>query len=207
MTPPDLTAQPELATPSDLDAQFAFLAEADRLKSVLRATTLIDASRPENSGEHSWHLALYALTLADQAAAGVDITRVIRMLILHDLVEIDVGDVPLHSANGEAHGAPEIQQAEAEAARRIFGLLPAAQGAEFLALWQEFEANQTPDAIFAKSLDRTQPAIQNIASGVPGWREYNVTFEDLEQRAGHKIARGLPAVWDWLRPRVLAFFD
>ena len=207
MTPPDLTAQPELATPSDLDAQFAFLAEADQLKSVTRANTLIDLSRHENSAEHSWHLTLYAMVLAGQAGPGVNIDRVIRMLILHDLVEIDVGDVPLHSANGQAHGAPEIQQAEAEAARRLFGLLPAAQGAGFLALWQEFEANQTPDAIFAKSLDRTQPAIQNISSGAPGWQQYNVSFEDLEQRAGRKIAHGLPAVWDWLRPRVLAFFS
>ncbi len=194
-------------TQSELDAQFAFLAEADQLKSVERANRLIDLSRQENSAEHSWHLALYAMVLAGQAAPGVTIDRVIRMLILHDLVEIDVGDVPLHSANGEAHDAPEVQAAEAQAARRIFGLLPPAQGAEFLALWEEFEANETPDAIFAKSLDRTQPAIQNIASGAPGWRQYDVSFDDLEQRAGRKIARGLPAVWDWLRPRVLAFFD
>ncbi|NHF74080.1 HD domain-containing protein [Paracoccus xiamenensis] len=194
-------------TQPDLDAQFAFLAEADKLKSVMRANTLIDLSRHENSAEHSWHLALYAMVLAGQAAPGVDLGRVIQMLILHDLVEIDVGDVPLHSAGGQAHDSPEIQQAEAEAARRIFGLLPAAQGAAFLTLWQEFEANQTPDAVFAKSLDRTQPAIQNIASGGAGWRDYNVSFADLEQRAGRKIARGLPAVWDWLLPRVKAFFD
>ncbi len=96
-----------------LAAQFAFLNEADRLKSVLRATTLVDGSRPENSGEHSWHLALYALVLADQAGPGVDIDRVIRMLLLHDLVEIDVGDVPIHSANGTAHGSAETQAAEA----------------------------------------------------------------------------------------------
>src|ERR687894_188666 len=86
--------------PDRLAAQMAFLEEADRLKSVLRATTLCDGSRPENSGEHSWHLALYAMVLADQAAPGVSTDRVIKMLILHDLVEIDVGDVPIHSANG-----------------------------------------------------------------------------------------------------------
>lgn len=191
----------------DLTAQFAFLAEADQLKSVERANTLIDLSRQENSAEHSWHLTLFAMVLEDQAPKGVDINRVIRMLILHDLVEIDVGDVPLHSANGEAHGSAEIQLAEAAAADRIFGMLPKAQGDAFLALWQEFEANETPDAIFAKSLDRTQPAIQNIASGAPNWPKFNVTFDDLESRAGSKIARGLPAVWDWLRPRVRAFFD
>ena len=99
-----------------LEAQFAFLNEACRLKSVLRATTLCDGSRRENSGEHSWHLALYAMVLADQAGPGVDITRVIRMLILHDLVEIDTGDMPIHSANGQAHGSAETQAAEAAAA-------------------------------------------------------------------------------------------
>src|SRR5918998_2868994 len=114
-----------------LAAQMAFLLEADRLKSVLRATTLADESRPENSGEHSWHLALYAMVLADQAGPGVSIDRVVRMLLLHDLVEIDVGDVPLHSANGHAHGSAEVLAKERAAADRIFGLLPPDLGAEF----------------------------------------------------------------------------
>src|SRR5690606_20800009 len=122
-----------------LDAQFAFLMEADRLKQVLRATTLADGSRRENSGEHSWHLALYALVLADQAGPGVNIDRVVRMLVLHDLVEIDTGDVPIHAANGEAHGSAAVAAAEARAADRIFGLLPADIGAELRALWEEFE--------------------------------------------------------------------
>ena len=116
MTPPDAFAR--------LDAQVAFLLEADRLKQVLRATPLADGSRRENSGEHSWHLALHALVLADQAGPDVSIDRVIRMLILHDLVEIDVGDVPIHSANGQAHGSEATRAAETAAADRIFGLLP-----------------------------------------------------------------------------------
>ncbi|MBA4490425.1 HD family hydrolase [Paracoccus sp. S1E-3] len=190
----------------DLDAQLAFLAEADKLKSVDRANTLNDLSRQENSAEHSWHLTLYAMVLAGQAGPGVDIGRVIRMLILHDLVEIDVGDVPLHSAGGQAHDSPEIQQAEAEAARRIFGLLPPAQAAEFLALWQEFEANRTPDAVFAKSLDRTQPLVQNLTSDGAGWVKYGVTYDNIVSRVGEKVARGLPAVWDELHCRVRAFF-
>ena len=131
-----------------LSAQFAFLNEADRLKSVLRATTLCDGSRPENSGEHSWHLALYALTLADHAGPDVDINRVIRMLLLHDLVEIDVGDVPIHSQNGTAHASSETVQAEQRAADRIFGLLPPDIAQQFRALWDEFEAAETPDARF-----------------------------------------------------------
>lgn len=191
----------------DLTAQIAFLIEADKLKSVERANTLNDMSRQENSAEHSWHLTLYAMVLAGQAGAGVDISRVIRMLILHDLVEIDVGDVPLHSANGQAHGAPEILAAEAAAAKRIFGLLPPAQGAEFLALWQEFEAAETPDAIFAKSLDRTQPLVQNLASDGVGWARFDVSYDNVVTRVGTRIARGLPSVWDFLHHRLKQHFQ
>ena len=189
-----------------LQAQFDFLNEADRLKSVLRATTLVDGSRPENSGEHSWHLALYALTLADQAAPGVNIDRVIRMLLLHDLVEIDVGDVPIHSANGQAHGSADTQAAEQRAADRIFGLLPADQAASFRALWDEFEAAETPDAVFAKSLDRVQPVMANLMSGGGTWVTYNVTADQLETRVGAKIARGAPALWSWVKDRTRAYF-
>jgi putative hydrolases of HD superfamily len=190
-----------------LDQQFAFLNEADKLKSVLRATTLCDGSRRENSGEHSWHLALYALVLADQAAPGVDINRVIKMLILHDLVEIDVGDVPIHSAGGLAHRSVETALAEAKAADRIFGLLPNDLRGDIRVLWDEFEAATTPDAIFAKSLDRVQPVMHNLASGGGTWVEYNVTAEQLEARVGVKIARGAPGLWDWVQNKTRAFFD
>lgn len=189
-----------------LSAQFAFLNEADRLKSVLRATTLVDGSRPENSGEHSWHLALYALILADQAAPGVDINRVIRMLLIHDLVEIDVGDVPIHSQNGQAHASTDTQAAEARAADRIFGLLPPDLAHDLRTLWEEFEAAQTPDAIFAKSLDRVQPVMANLQSGGGTWVTYNVTQDQLDTRVGTKIARGAPALWDWIREKTRPFF-
>ena len=146
------------------------------------------------------------MVLADQAGPAVRIDRVIRMLILHDLVEIDVGDVPIHSANGLAHGSTETAVAEARAADRIFGLLPLDLGAEFRALWEEFEAAATPDAIFAKSLDRVQPVMHNIESGGGTWVTYKVTAEQLESRVGVKIARGAPALWDWVRDRSRAFF-
>lgn len=191
---------------SDLDAQFAFLNEADRLKSVLRATTLCDGSRRENSGEHSWHLALYAMALADQAGPGVDINRVIKMLLLHDLVEIDVGDVPIHSAGGQAHASADTVAAEQRAADRIFGLLPAAQAKAFRALWDEFEAAETPDALFAKSLDRVQPVMANLASGGGTWVTYDVTYDQLEARVGVKIAKGAPGVWDWVKAKAQAWF-
>lgn len=194
------------AAAARLEAQFAFLNEADRLKSVLRATTLVDGSRPENSGEHSWHLALYALVLADQAARGVDIARVIRMLLIHDLVEIDVGDVPIHSANGQAHASLDTQAAEALAADRIFGLLPKDLGDDLKALWQEFEAAQSPDAVFAKALDRVQPVMANLMSGGGTWTTYNVTADQLEARVGVKIARGAPALWAWVQAKTRAYF-
>lgn len=189
-----------------LDAQFAFLNEADRLKSVLRATTLVDGSRPENSGEHSWHLALYALVLADQAEPGVDINRVVRMLLIHDLVEIDVGDVPIHSANGQAHASVETQAAEAKAADRIFGILPQDLRDILRALWEEFEAAETPDARFAKSLDRVQPVMANLMSGGGTWTTYNVTFDQLEARVGVKIAKGAPRLWDWVKAKARPWF-
>jgi putative hydrolase of HD superfamily len=190
-----------------LAEQMAFLAEVEKLKSVTRATPIHDASRPENSAEHSWTLALYALILADQAPAGVDLNRAIKMLLIHDLVEIDVGDVPIHLQGGAAHGSAEIQAAEAKAAKRLFGLLPKDIGDDLHALWTEFEANETPDAIYAKSLDRTQPVLLNLQAGGGSWIDYDVSFEQLETRIGAKIANGLPDVWEWVKARVAPWFE
>ncbi|MGP3697533.1 HD domain-containing protein, partial [Rhodobacter sp. NSM] len=163
-----------------LGRQLAFLAEADRLKSVLRANPLGDGSRRENSGEHSWHVALYALVLADQAGPEVRIDRVLRMLLIHDVVEIDCGDTPIHGD----HDPAAVAQAEAAAADRLFGLLPPDQAAELRALWDEFEAGASPDAIFARSIDRVQPVMQNLQSGGGTWRDFSVTSEQLDARVG-----------------------
>ena len=186
-----------------IDAQMAFLGEAEKLRTILRATPIGDASRPENSGEHSWHIALYALVLAEHAPDGVDINRVIRMLLIHDIVEIDAGDVPIYEQT--AAGQAETEQAELAAARRIFGLLPGDQAAAMLALWQEFEAAETPDAVFAKSLDRFQPPNLNLASGGGSWKTYGVTYDVLDQRVGNPVRRGAPALWDWIAPKIRAF--
>lgn len=185
-----------------IDAQMAFLLEADRLKSVQRATTLADGSRPENSAEHSWHIALYALVLGEHAPDGVNMNRVIRMLLLHDLVEIDAGDAPIFGD----HDTDALAAQEQTAANRIFGLLPADQAADLRNLWEEFEANASIDARFAKSLDRFQPPNQNLASGGGSWVTYNVSYDTLVARVGSKIAAGAPRLWDWLQPRVAAFF-
>ncbi len=188
--------------PARLDAQMAFLTEACRLKSVTRATTLCDASRPENSAEHSWHLALYALVLGEHAPGDVDIARVIKMLLLHDLVEIDAGDNPIYGQIDHA----AVAASEQEAADRIFGLLPADQATDLRALWDEFEAAETPDAQFAKALDRFQPPNQNLASGGISWLEHDATLDKVETRVGTPIARGAPALWDWVAPRIRAWF-
>lgn len=185
-----------------LDRQIAFLSEADRLKSVLRASRLHDASRFENSAEHSWHVMLYALVLADQSSDEVQIDRVLKMLLLHDLVEIDAGDNPIHGQVDKT----AMAEAEAAAADRIFGLLPADQAADFRALWEEFEAAATPDAIFAKSIDRVQTPVGNLANGGGSWTDYNVSFEQLDTRVGVPIRRGAPGLWSWLLPRVRRFF-
>ena len=185
-----------------LDAQIAFLSEADKLKSVLRASRLHDNSRFENSAEHSWHVMLYALVLADQAGPDVRIDRVLRMLLLHDIVEIDAGDNPIHGT--VVHAAMETQ--EKAAADRLFGLLPADLGAEFRALWDEFEAAESPDAVFAKSIDRVQTPIGNLANGGGSWVDYGVTFEQLDTRVGVPVRRGAPGLWAWLLPRLQGFF-
>lgn len=185
-----------------LDQQIAFLNEADKLKSITRATTLADGSRAENSAEHSWHLTLYALILADHAKPGVDINRVIKMLILHDLVEIDAGDNPIFDEVDVA----AMEAAEQVAADLIFGLLPNDIRDELRSIWGEFEAAQTDDAQFAKSLDRFQPPMLNLASGGGSWTDYNVSEQMIADRVGSKIQIGAPALWDYARTKIAAFF-
>jgi len=189
-------------TQTRMEQQLAFLIEADKLKSTLRATTLNDGSRRENSAEHSWHIALFALVLAEHATQPVRIERVIKMLLLHDLVEIDAGDAPIHGD----HDPAEQERIERIAADRLFGLLPEGQRHEFRTLWEEFEAAETDDAIFAKSVDRVQPVIANLESGGGSWREYNVTQTQLHDRVGWKVEKGAPALWAALKLRIENWF-
>lgn len=174
-----------------LASRLAFLREIDGLKSVVRQSPLLDRSRRENSAEHSWHLALYALVLHDLAAGPVDASRVIRMLLVHDIVEVDAGDTPLHA------GVPPREQAEREeaAAERIFGILPRPEGEELLALWREFEAAETADAAFAKALDRVQPLIANVATGGGTWLASRLTRDQVLARYGPTIEKGSPRLW------------
>ena len=159
-----------------LDSQLRFLSEADQLKTVLRQSTLIDVSRQENSAEHSWHLALMALVLQGHAPAGTDISRVVAMVLLHDLVEIDAGDLFVY-AGEEAQARQEV--AERAAADRIFALLPAPQAATFRALWDEFEERRTQEAKFARALDRLQPMLVNYQTGGGTWLAHGVTADQV----------------------------
>ncbi|OIQ33018.1 MAG: phosphohydrolase [Roseobacter sp. MedPE-SWchi] len=189
-----------------LSQRLPFLNEADGLKSVLRATRLGDGSRAENSAEHSWHIMLYGWILAEHARSDIDISRVINMLLLHDIVEIDAGDTPIHGAvSAEALAAQEVQ--EQQAADRLFGLLPEGQGTAFRALWDEFEAATSNDAVFAKAIDRVQPVLLNLLNGGGSWLDYDVSLAQVEARVGVKVIRGAPDVWEYVRAEITPWFE
>ena len=185
-----------------LDAQIAFLKEADHLKSVFRASRLLDDSRFENSAEHSWHVMLYALVLVEHAAEPVDITKVLKMLLLHDIVEIDAGDAPIHGNVDHAAKAA----AEEAAAERLFGLLPDDLRHEFNSLWVEFETGKSAESRFAKAIDRIPTPITNLELGGGSWVDYDVSLAQLDQRVGVPINGGAPGVWSWLRPKLESWF-
>ena len=186
------TAPPVTGGPSDdrAERQLEFLIDADRLKGVLRQTLLCDGSRRENSAEHSWHLALMAAVLAEHADATVDVSRVIRMLVIHDLVEIDAGDTFAYDVGANVDRTTREQLA----ADRIFGLLPPEQGSALRALWEEFETRTTPDARFAVALDRLQPLLNNHRSGGGSWRTHGIHRSQVLLRM-EPIRDALPALW------------
>lgn len=179
-----------MSSPDRLDRQLAFLVEADRLKGVLRQTTLCDGSRRENSAEHSWHLALMAAVLAEHAGPEVNVGRVMRMLLVHDLVEIDAGDTFAYDVAGNV----DREARERRAAERIFGLLPGEQAAELRALWDEFEARATTESRFAVALDRLQPLLANHRSGGGSWVRHAVSRGQVLARM-EPIREALPSVW------------
>ena len=191
MTAPVIpNAGPLAAGGRRLQQQLTFLVEADRLKGILRQTTLCDGSRAENSAEHSWHLALMATVLAEHVASEVDVGRVLRMVLVHDLVEIDAGDTFAYDAAANVGR----EERERRAAERIFGLLPGEQGSELRALWEEFEAQTTLEARFAAALDRLQPLLNNHHSAGGSWRVHGVSRDDVVRRM-RPIEDALPALW------------
>ena len=177
---------------SRLRRQLDFLCEIDKVKSVRRRTLLMDGSRRENDAEHAWHLAVMALVFSEisNAPRRLNLLKVIRMLLIHDLVEIDCGDTFLYDDKKRAAGAIK----EEKAARRIFGLLPKDQGREFLRLWQEFEARTTPEAKFAAAVDRFQPVLHNYKTRGRVWRRAVVSPEQVLTKNRH-IGDGATALW------------
>ena len=153
-----------------------FVGEVGRLKSVLRQTVLADIGRQENSAEHSWHLAVMAITLAEHAPAGTDLSRVIGMVLVHDLVEIDAGDLFLYADQSEQE-RQEI--AERAAADRIFAILPDEQATVTRQLWDEFMERRTAEAKFARALDRLQPMLENLEAGGGTWQRHGITADQV----------------------------
>ena len=186
-----------------LNEQLRFLKEIDRLKSVLRQSPLLDSSRRENSAEHSWHLAMMAVTLGEYAPRGTDMGHVITMVLLHDIVEIDAGDTFLYAADA-AHAL--AHQAEHAAAERIFALLPADQARRLRAVWDEFEERRTPAARFARALDRLQPVLANYHTDGGTWRAHGVTADQVLEKV-HLIEDGSPALGGYAREIVAAAIE
>ena len=182
-----------------LGQQLGFIRELDKLKAVYRRTMVKpDNSRQENSAEHSWHIAVQAMTLKEYAEEPVDICRVIKMLLLHDIVEIDAGDTFAFAENTELAGQGEK---EMQAAERLFGLLPQEQADEFRALWLEFEQIDSPDARFAKAMDCLLPVIQNMDSEGGTWAKYQVTRSQVLRRNQY-LENLAPKLWGYALEQV-----
>jgi putative hydrolase of HD superfamily len=175
-----------------------FILELDRLKGVTRKSKPIGLDRYENSAEHSWQIAMFAASMAEFAEPGIDLHRVVAMLLVHDIGEIDTGDTIVYAEEGLA----ERKAAERVAVERIFGMLPNAQGAKFLALWEEFEAGESAEARFAHAADRAMPVLLNLAQGGGSWVENGISYERVVRKVGPPIEAGCPALWAWLAPQL-----
>jgi len=180
-----------------------FILELDKLKSVTRKTRPIGLDRYENSAEHSWQIAMLASSLAHYAETAIDLERVIGMLLVHDIGEIDTGDTMVYVEGGWE----ERKAAERAAVERIFGLLPDMHSTRFLALWQEFEEGKTAEARFANAADRAMPVLLNLANDGQSWRENGISHERVIGRIAEPIRAGCPALWEYLELRLAAERD
>lgn len=175
-----------------LARQIEFIKEVDKLKYILRKTKLFNSDRNENVAEHSWHLALMALVLAGHANVEVDLLKVIKMLLIHDIVEIDAGDTFLYDHQKSHTNSEE----ERKAAQRIFGLLPEDQATELIAIWEEFEEQQTDEAKFARAMDRLEPLLQNTSNQGGTWQEFGVNYEKVYTKK-QVIQQGSTVIWQY----------
>lgn len=177
-----------------LQAAVGFVLEVEKLKAVTRKVRPLGLERYENSAEHSWQLTLMALALEPYAASPVKMDRVIRMLLVHDLGEIEAGDTMVFVEGGWE----ERKAAELACVRRIFGLLPQETAAELLGLWQEFEDDETAEARFAHAVDRAMPVLLNLNNDGQSWRENGISYERVVRRVQPEVEAGCPALWEYL---------
>lgn len=175
-----------------LQKQMEFIAEVDKLKKIGRQSYLTDSSRKENDAEHSWHLAMMAVFLSEYAKEDVDVLHVISMVLIHDLVEIDAGDTYAYDTEGNK----SKRAREEKAADRIFNILPEDQAKKVRDLWEEFEANETPEANFANALDRVQPIMLNHKSDGKAWAEHGVALSQIMSR-NINVEKGAPKLWEY----------
>lgn len=175
-----------------------FILELDKLKGVTRKSRPLNLERYENSAEHSWQIALLALSLERYAETPIDMNRVVLMLLVHDIGEIDTGDTIVFAVDGWE----ERKAAELEAAKRIFGMLAEPHRSKFLDLWLEFEKGETPEARFANAADRAMPPLLNLANNGQSWRENGISYERVVERIGPPIKDGCPAMWEYLQARL-----
>ena len=184
---------------SRFQKQIEFIIEVDKLKHVLRQTILMDRSRRENSAEHSWHIALLVFLLAEYSReTDIDLFHVMKMLVLHDLVEIDAGDTYCYDDKGRE----DQGQREEIAADRIFGLLPSGQAAEFRALWDEFEKRQTAESRFANAMDRVQPFLHNYFTNGQTWQANKINSRQVHERM-RPVKDGAPDLWDYVNNLIM----
>lgn len=175
-----------------LKKQIEFIVEIDKLKHIFRQTLLMNTERYENDAEHSWHLAIMTILLAEYSNEPIDVLRVVKMVLVHDLVEIDAGDTFCY----DEKGALDKAEREQRAADRIFAMLPSGQGGEMRALWEEFEAMQTSESRFAAALDRLQPLLHNYNTEGYAWQQHMVTSDKVLQRNAH-IKDGSVSLWEY----------
>ncbi len=188
------------AEPSDIQRILDFIVELDRLKAVLRRAKPVGLDRYENSAEHSWHVCVLAMLLAKHSAAPVDLQRVVEILLVHDIPEIDCGDQFVYTRD-----SAQVAVAEAAAAERIFGLLPPAEGEWLLSRWREYEDRETPEAKLAYAADRLMPVLHNVRGGARSWRENAVALARVKEITG-AIGETCPAVWAEIQPLIESFF-
>ena len=178
--------------PDQLVKQIEFIKEIDKLKYIQRRTKLFNSDRNENDAEHSWHLAMMAIILAQHSNTEIDVLKVLKMLLIHDIVEIDAGDTFIYDTQKSHTNTDE----ERLAAERIFGILPAEQAAEYIAIWEEFEESKTDEAKFARSMDRLEPLLQNASNNGGTWQEFDIDYAKVYEKK-QVIKNGSTAIWEY----------